>query len=329
MSSSPPTDARRFRRLLAGWSLRARLLAAIVGLLAVVCVTIGAATTFAVYQVQLGQLDRQLMSASIRDNDALTPLPDAGQHPTGRPPTAGLAQPPGTISVHYLSLSGEYDVKQLVGSDGRPIALTDAQLATVTSVAPDHRPHALAVPGLGDYHVLAFQAPDHDLVVTGLPLRDVEATRNWLVLLELGIGLAAIVLAAALGTVIIRTTLRPLQRVVATARRVAELPLDRGEVALSVRVPEVDTDPRTEVGQVGAALNRMLGHVADALSARQASEMRVRHFVADASHELRTPLAAIRGYAELSRRVHEGVPDAVAYAMRRVESETNRMTSLV
>src|SRR5204863_456474 len=117
-----------------------------------------------------------------------------------------------------------------------------------------------------------------------------------------------------------RSTLRPLRRVAATAGRVAEPPRARGGVALSVRVPDEDTDPRTEVGQVGAALNRMLGHVAGALAARQASEMRVRHFVADASHELRTPLSSIRGYAELTRRVPDGVPPEVAHAMHRVES---------
>ena len=153
--------------------------------------------------------------------------------------------------------------------------------------------------------------------------------RNALIVLEIGIGLAASVLAGLIGAYTIRSNLRPLRRVAATASRVAELPLDRGEVALSVRVPDVDTDPRTEVGQVGAALNRMLGHVADALAARQASETRVRHFVADASHELRTPLAAIRGYAELTRRVSDAVPPDVAHAMRRVESETTRMTALV
>src|SRR5579859_4205883 len=324
MSSSPPTE----RRLLAGWSLRARLLAALVSLLAVVCVIIGVATTIAVHQFQLGQLDGQLTSASGRDNDAFF---GPGQNSPGinHPPTAGLAQAPGTVSLHFTQRVTEPNFASRVAPDGQPINLTTAQVAALTSVTTDHRPHTITLPGLGDYRVLAFRPPDGDLVATGLPLADVEATQKWLVLLEIGIGLAAVVLAAALGTVIIRTTLRPLQRVAATARRVAELPLDRGEVALSVRVPQVDTDARTEVGQVGAALNRMLGHVAAALSARQASEMRVRHFVADASHELRTPLAAIRGYAELSRRVHEGVPDAVAHAMRRVESETDRMTSLV
>jgi two-component system OmpR family sensor kinase len=127
---------------------------------------------------------------------------------------------------------------------------------------------------------------------------------------------------------IVRRSLRPLDRVVATARQVSTLPLDRGEVDLGVRVPERDTDTRTEIGQVGSAMNQMLGHVSKALVARQASETRVRQFVADASHELRTPLAAIRGYAELARR-EENDTEGVAHALRRVESESARMTTLV
>ena len=73
----------------------------------------------------------------------------------------------------------------------------------------------------------------------------------------------------------------------------------------------------------------MLDRIAGALSARHASEIRVRQFVADASHELRTPLAAIRGYTELAQRKRDDLPDDVAHAMSRVESETERMTRLV
>ncbi|MDZ4269026.1 MAG: HAMP domain-containing sensor histidine kinase, partial [Mycobacterium sp.] len=83
------------------------------------------------------------------------------------------------------------------------------------------------------------------------------------------------------------------------------------------------------IGQLSAALNRMLDRIAAALSARHASETRVRQFVADASHELRTPLAAIRGYTELAQRKQRELPDDVAHAMNRVESETERMTQLV
>jgi two-component system OmpR family sensor kinase len=122
--------------------------------------------------------------------------------------------------------------------------------------------------------------------------------------------------------------LAPLRRVAQTATEVVDLPLDRGEVQLPVRVAEPDANPATEVGQLGSALNRMLDHVSAALSARQASETRVRQFVADASHELRTPLAAIRGYTELTQRMGDD-REAVAHAMSRVASETERMTRLV
>ncbi len=73
----------------------------------------------------------------------------------------------------------------------------------------------------------------------------------------------------------------------------------------------------------------MLGHVESALARREASESRLRSFAADASHELRTPLAAIRGYAELARRHPGPIPDDIAHALSRVESESARMSELV
>jgi two-component system OmpR family sensor kinase len=94
-------------------------------------------------------------------------------------------------------------------------------------------------------------------------------------------------------------------------------------------VNQADANPNTEVGRLGLAVNRMLDHISAALSTRQASESRVRQFVADASHELRTPLAAIQGYTELAQRNRAEVPADVAHAMSRVESEAQRMTRLV
>src|SRR5581483_6461779 len=164
-------------------------------------------------------------------------------------------------------------------------------------------------------------------LVTGMPLAMVDNTLERVEDTEHMVFAAVLLLAVLLGAALIQFSLRPLRRVAATATRVTELPLDAGEVTLPAGVP--DTDPRTEVGRVGAAFNRMMFHVERALGRRAASEARLRRFAADASHELRTPLSAIRGYAELGLRHPAPVPEDVTHALRRVQSESARMTVLV
>jgi two-component system OmpR family sensor kinase len=164
-------------------------------------------------------------------------------------------------------------------------------------------------------------------LVTGLSLATVQGTLEHVENTEHVVYAAVLVLALILGTAMVQLSLRPLRRVAATATKVTELPLDSGEVTLPAGVP--DSDPRTEVGRVGAAFNRMLFHVERALGRRAASEARLRRFAADASHELRTPLSAIRGYAELALRHPGPVPEDVTHALRRVQSESARMTVLV
>ena len=89
-----------------------------------------------------------------------------------------------------------------------------------------------------------------------------------------------------------------------------------------------DADDQTEVGRLGAAINTMLERIQQAFSMRLHSEHKVREFAADASHELRTPLTTIRGYAELYRQGALG-PDQLPSAMRRIEQEAQRMSTLV
>jgi two-component system OmpR family sensor kinase len=134
-------------------------------------------------------------------------------------------------------------------------------------------------------------------------------------------------LLAGLGYGAVRSSLRPLAEVEATAAGIAAGDLSR-------RVPE--RDPRTEVGRLGRALNGMLTQIESAFMARssseaaaRASEERMRRFVADASHELRTPLTSIRGFAELYRQGAVRDPAEVARLLRRVEDEAARMGLLV
>ena len=118
----------------------------------------------------------------------------------------------------------------------------------------------------------------------------------------------------------IRLGMRPLRRMEDTADAIAA-----GD--LTARVDS--TDPRTEVGRLGNALNGMLGQIEGAFREREQSEERLRRFLSDASHELRTPLASIRGYAEIFRLGPGQDPAKLGTAMRRIEDEAARMGGLV
>ncbi|WP_344429439.1 HAMP domain-containing sensor histidine kinase [Amycolatopsis minnesotensis] len=316
------------------WSLRRRLIAQLAGLLAIVCLVVGVVTEFALREFLIGQLDSRLSQATDRGR---RPPPEIrpgwpGQKPA--PPALRVfGQGVGTLAMQ-AGTDGTVQAEVLAPDphhiDARPTRQVPVgEVPKLLAVPPDGRKQNVDLGPLGEYRVVANRMPDGTVVLIGLPMEDVSGTLLQLGLIFGGVALGGLVVVGAAGAFTVRRTLRPLDRLADTATRVAELPLDRGEVALPVRVSDVDTDPGTEVGKVGFALNRMLGHIANALHARQASESRVRQFVADASHELRTPLAAIRGYAELTRRSAETVPPDVAFAMSRVESESARMTTLV
>ncbi|WP_290062707.1 sensor histidine kinase [Amycolatopsis solani] len=333
MSSSQRAEPKRARR---PWSLRRRLIVQLAALLALVCLVVGVVTEFALSEFLVRQQDERLAAATDR---ATHGRGEPGPWPYGEAPPPDplrvLGQGDGTLAV--VQNGSGYTAGVLDSSVGSPLkrkapfrGMPVEQALTLLALPSDGKPHSIDLGGnLGPYRVVSSTSPGGQRTVIGLPLKDVNETLWRLGFILGGVALAGILVAGAVGAATIRRTMKPLDRLAATATRVSELPLDRGEVALSERVPDADTDPGTEVGKVGSALNRMLQHVANALTARHASENRVRQFVADASHELRTPLAAIRGYAELTRRSGEQVPPDVAFAMSRVESESRRMTTLV
>ncbi|MCU1370281.1 MAG: histidine kinase [Ilumatobacteraceae bacterium] len=158
------------------------------------------------------------------------------------------------------------------------------------------------------------------LNIYALPLEDVDDTMARLVKVE---ALASIALLAALGLVtfwVLHLGVRPLRRMTAAATAI-------GQGDLSQRVPE--SQPGTEAGDLGVALNHMLANIEEAFATRGRAQDRLRQFVADASHELRTPVATIRGYAELHRLGGLTDDHQVSEAMRRTEQEAIRMGTLV
>ncbi|MFE7929112.1 ATP-binding protein [Streptomyces sp. NPDC057456] len=324
-------------------TLRTRLVVVSVTLIAVVCAVIGTVTTLVLRDHLYGQLNGRLgeVAARAAPRDFGGPL-DQQKNGTGTPSQQGNAQvadlaqlvkgPQSDSTIAAKVVNGtiteaERGVKSQDFSMGNK-ALTEAQIKVLNSVSQDGKMHTVEIPGLGDYRV-KYASNDASGYYVAIPTAEVDNTIDTLILVEISLTVAGLIAATLAGTVMVNVATRPLRRVAATATRVSELPLHTGEVNLSERVAESETDPHTEVGQVGAALNRMLNHVHGALHARQESEMRVRQFVADASHELRTPLASIRGYAELTRRGREEVGPDTRHALGRIESEAGRMTFLV
>lgn len=175
----------------------------------------------------------------------------------------------------------------------------------------------------GRYRTLAVPI-SYDLhpyvAVTTVSLASVNGTLSYQLHRDLIVSLAVLLVLALAAWALVRWGLRPLDRMAETAGEIAAGDLTR-------RVE--DTDARTEVGQLGTALNIMLSQIEKAFRQREESERQLRRFVADASHELRTPLTSIRGYAELFRNGRARDPDDLAKALRRIESESERMGGLV
>jgi two-component system OmpR family sensor kinase len=313
---------------LRSWTLRSRLIGLTVLLVAVTSVFIGCVMTLVIRQTLVHNFDSQLTNSvqGVTRGLAMNGSIQGGQYGVDA----------GTIVAYYPEITGAggyrfgtSDISELTPSELRAVRASSraaiatpgapAQFATGEVDSTEYRFTATILGQNGEGAVLVVGKP-----TSALNREIATALTPVLVVVVL-----AIVLAGLLGALIIGRALRPLRRVAAVASNVASLPLERGDVELPERVPEEDTNPHTEVGQVGSALNNLLDSVQTALAVRQASEEKVRHFVADASHELRTPLASIRGYAELTRRFGGDLTEDVQHNIGRIESEAMRMTSLV
>lgn len=297
-------------------SLRARLVVGmvVVGLVLVVAAGAIARTTEA---DMVDQVDAQLraMGSPAR----ITALGRLGRPAPDRDTTAAslsslyvaLVEPDGTS--HTLL------VPNLVQDSP---ALPDVEAADVLGAPRTGRLLTVGSDGSDErYRVLARTVPrSGNVLVTALPLAQVDSAVERLVTVQV---VATVLVLAVLGLVtywVLRLGVAPVKRMTATAAAIAA-----GD--LSQRVPDVA--PGTEAGDLGLALNRMMGRIEEAFDERARSEARLRQFAADASHELRTPVTTIRGYAELYRTGGLDDPDELGEAMRRTEQEAVRMGALI
>jgi two-component system, OmpR family, sensor histidine kinase TrcS len=316
------------------WPLRKQVVVGVSAVMMTVLVVVGTMSVLTLRSSITGVIDTQLSAAANSFSQACakyrsTPLPSGAlPAPTAMKPLDQLiGQSPGNIVVR---MQDGVVVDSAMFSDGEAVTPSPEVLAElVARVNPDAGAEKDWLDGLGMYLMSSQREGPGEVLVTAVSLRPASeaATHETKVVVAVtALGL----LITALGTLaIVRIALRPLGRVAATAAEVATLPLNRDQYAITPRVPAGDTDPRTEVGMVGDALNRLLAHVERAMSDVAASDRRMRQFITDASHELRTPLAAIQGYAELTRQDSDVLPHTTEYSLARIEAESARMNSLV
>ena len=337
--STPPRLrrwARAIRAVPARMPLRVKLIAALLGLVALGLGVTGFAGTAVLRQSLLDRVDGQLdmtSHAALARADSTAPTgaasaPAGPNVPTGAPPPGSLA-PESSFFTEVTDTAGTGAPDLVVPPGKTQTAPKLPGLDTATAQRLAGKPFTVAAQGAGhDWRVLVQPLPDGSGAVTvGVSLDDVDTTVSTLQTIDLEVGLSVLALLGVLGFLAVRSSLRRLVEVERTAEAIAAGDLGR-------RVP--NADDRTEVGRLAGALNEMLAQIETAFAQRQASEAearaaadRMRRFVADASHELRTPLTSIRGFAELHRM--GAVPDRAAEdrVMSRIESEAKRMGLLV
>jgi two-component system, OmpR family, sensor kinase len=305
--------------------LRRQLALGGVALVTVASVLIGLVSSFVVGRLLLEDLDRDLRQAAVR----LDQVVSAGSDPVG--PSSRLDRPGFQVGTLIAVTDGQEVSGAFIDFDGSLQLVSADQLrAVLTHEFPLGEPTTIRVfGGAGEYRTLLVQQVEGTRVIVGLPMAEIRNTIGRLNILILAIAITVITFAGGLGAYGARMTLRPLDRMRATAQQVTAQRLDRGQVTVGFRVPKELANPDTEIGQLGDAMNRMLDHVDDAFRTRYSSEARMRRFVQDASHELRTPLASIRGYSEFATRFADQLPADVGKALERIESESVRMTHLV
>lgn len=296
-------------------SLRARLLLSTAGLLALALLVVGGLLVGFTRANLIDQVDAELRAAGIND---VRPGPDGNEAGAGR-----------RIAVILLGDDGMVldSLRSGFGSRPDPLPVMPVYPDGIPSMSYNAITTRASADGTVSYRVIVERGPRNSILALASPLTGVDAAVGSIVRNLLLVGSAAIAAVVLVGWVIVRRDLHPLERIATAADRIAS-----GDLSQRAGVAH----DRSEVGRLGAAFDQMLDQIQAAfeeqraaLAAKEASEGRLRQFVADASHELRTPLTAVRGYADLYRAGGLAEAPALDNAMGRIGTESRRMGTLV
>ncbi|WP_020525027.1 sensor histidine kinase [Catelliglobosispora koreensis] len=301
--------------------LRIKLVALVMLLLTFAIVLIGVASNLAIGRYLTDKVDSDLLAAAGQ----LQQAPPAVISSTQKLPL------PSDYIIIYPNPGSEWHFSAYSGlpENERPVFTENAEalgksLGEYRIVYSQDRKHK--------WRMMISAFSDGRLFLVAKSTNEVDGLKKRVLQTTIYGGAAALIMAASLGTDLVRRSLRPLATIERTAGAIAGGDLTR-------RVPDPEEgaeEPKTEVGSLARSLNAMLTQIEQAFTSSHESENRalrseekMRQFVADASHELRTPLTTIRGFAELYRQGAVGSPEDTAALVKRIEDEARRMGLLV
>ncbi|HTX29458.1 MAG TPA: HAMP domain-containing sensor histidine kinase [Streptosporangiaceae bacterium] len=300
-------------------SLRSRLLAGLITITALFLIVMGVVTTIVLGNSEQDQFDTDLGLTVKESLSEIANLPNgyAAAYINVPSRSTGILSGASATASQLQSL-----LENLLDNGEASSYFAQNPRGTLFTISQPDDPALTAI-----WRPITVKKRGHSLLPTGTnilvvarPDSAVGSEVRGLILAELITGAILLTLLALGGRWLIGRGLAPLDRMASTADMITS----RGD--LTARMP--DPGDHAEAGRLAAAINTMLDRIQQAFRARWASEQKVRQFAADASHELRTPLTTIRGYAELYRQGALG-PDRLPNAMRRIEQEAERMSSLV
>jgi two-component system OmpR family sensor kinase len=291
--------------------LRTQLVVTFTLLLVAVIAAVGFVVVRSSRTVLTNQVDEGLRGIQIRIEPG-RPIPAGAPDRDGEPSAREVAH-------IVLDTSGVVVFEDPSGFRDDPDPIPDIaalfDVAAVTEIVT-----VSSVENSLSYRAFFEQQPNGYIDVWAAPLTEVDAAVDRVLVMLLLAGAGVALIGATATWWLVRRGLRPVDDMVDTATAI-------GGGDLSRRVPEAK--PPTELGQLGRALNEMMGQIEGAFAHEAEAQERLKTFVADASHELRTPIAAIQGYAELYRKGALEEQEALDNAMRRVGSDAARMHRLV